>query len=465
MGYNKVTHADIELLRGITGVERCLTGDAISEDYSHDELISMKHMPEVLVKVETTGEVSKIMEIAYERNIPVVVRGSGTGLVGGAVAVEGGIMMETTLMNRIIELDADNSAVTVQPGVLLMDLAEYVSKQGFLYPPDPGEKSATIGGNISTNAGGMRAVKYGVTRDYVRGLTIVLPDGKVITLGGKVVKNCSGYGLKDLVIGSEGTLAIITEAVLKLAPLPAYTVSLLIPYREIEHALDDVLEIIKLKITPAAIEYMSRETILFAEDYLGKKFPDTKYPAYLLLTFDGLDKTQVEHEYEIVADHVLGRLAADIYIVDTEERRNVVWNARSAFLEAIKASTTMLDECDVVLPRNRIAEYIRFTHSLANELGMRIPSFGHAGDGNIHIYLCRDDLDEARWEELMAVAFERMYATAAEMGGLVSGEHGIGIAKKEYLHSHYGDETIDLMRRVKSAFDPKNILNPGKIFD
>ena len=465
MGYNKVTGSDIDLLRGITSYERCLAGEAISEDYSHDELISIKHMPEVLVKAANTGEVSKIMALANTRNIPVVVRGSGTGLVGGAVASEGGIMLETTLMNRILELDADNATVTVQPGVLLMDLAEYAINHGFLYPPDPGEKSATIGGNISTNAGGMRAIKYGVTRDYVRGLTIVLPDGTVMTLGGKVVKNSSGYGLKDLIIGSEGTLAVVTEAVMKLAPLPGYTVSLLIPYNEIEHALDDVLEITKLRITPAAIEYMSRETILFAEDYLGKKFPDTRYPAYLLLTFDGPDKTYVEHEYETVANHCLGRFAADVYIVDTEERRNVVWNARSAFLEAIKASTTMLDECDVVLPRDRIAEYIRFTHALASELGMRIPSFGHAGDGNIHIYLCRDSLNDADWEERMAVAFDRMYTTAAEMGGLVSGEHGIGLAKKEYLRSHYGDETIELMRRVKAAFDPKNILNPGKIFD
>ena len=460
-----MTEADLALLRGIVGEGRCLAGASINEDYSHDELVSMKHMPDVLVKAATTDEISRIMELAWSRDIPVVIRGSGTGLVGGAVAVEGGIMLETTGMNKILELDADNSAVTVQPGVLLMDLAEFASKRGFLYPPDPGEKTATIGGNISTNAGGMRAVKYGVTRDYVRGLTVVLPDGKIMTLGGKVVKNSSGYSLKDLIIGSEGTLAVITEAVLKLVPLPAYSVSLLISYREIEHALDDVLEILKLKITPAAIEYMSRDTIMFSEKYLGKKFPDTRYPAYLLLTFDGLSKEHVEREYEQVAGHCLDRFAADVYIVDTEERKNAVWNARSKFLEAIKASTTMLDECDVVLPRNRIAEYIRYTHALAGELGLRIPSFGHAGDGNIHIYLCRDDLDEKDWEERMAAAFDSMYRKAAEMGGQVSGEHGIGVAKKKYLRDQYGDDAIALMRRIKSAFDPKNILNPGKIFD
>ena len=484
MRYNPVTPADIERFCAATSETRCLVGKAISDDYSHDELIGVNCMPDVLIKAETTEEVSAIMRIAYERSIPVVARGSGTGLVGGAAAIEGGVMLETTRMNKIMELDAENATVTVQPGVLLMDLAEYAMANGFLYPPDPGEKSATIGGNISTNAGGMRAVKYGVTRDYVRGLTVVMPDGQVMALGGKIAKNSSGYSLKDLIIGSEGTLAIITEAILRLVPLPACTVSLLIPYRRIEDALDGVLEILKLKIVPAAIEYMSRETILFAESYLGKKFPDTKYPAYLLLTFDGTDKAQVERDYEAVAEHCLTRRAAvadsandgvdadidtdaavDVYIVDTEERRSAVWNARGAFLEAIKASTTELDECDVVLPRNRIAEFIKFTHRLADELGMRIPSFGHAGDGNVHIYLCRDDMDVAGWESTLALAFDRMYDKAAEMGGQVSGEHGIGLAKKAYLLSQHGSETIALMRRIKSAFDPKAILNPGKIFD
>jgi glycolate oxidase len=344
-----------------------------------------------------------------------------------------------------------------------MDLAEYVSGRGFFYPPDPGEKSATIGGNISTNAGGMRAVKYGVTRDYVRGITAVLADGSVMEFGGKVVKNCSGYSLKDLIIGSEGTLAIVTEAILKLTPLPEYSVSLLIPYRTVDDALNAVVEISKLKAIPTAMEFMTRETILFAEEYLGKRFPDTKYPAYILLTFDGVHKTQVEREYETVADFCLENGAADVFLIDTDERKDAVWKARGAFLEAIKASTTTLDECDVVVPRSRIADFIRFTHGLAAEMGLRIPSFGHAGDGNLHIYLCRDELGEEQWNERMAAAFTKMYDTAAAMGGQVSGEHGIGYAKKEYFHKQFGEDAIALMRRVKAAFDPKHILNPGKI--
>ena len=226
--YKTMVNEDFDFFRSIISPERVLIGDAISDDYAHDELGGVHRKPEVLIRVMSTNEVSKIMQYAYAQNIPVTVRGSGTGLVGACVAVCGGIVLETTGMNRILELDRDNLTVTVQPGVLLMELAKYAEENGFLYPPDPGEKSATIGGNISTNAGGMRAVKYGTTRDYVRSLTVVLPDGTITTLGGKTVKNSSGYDLKDLVIGSEGTLAIITEATMKLVPLPEVSISLLV---------------------------------------------------------------------------------------------------------------------------------------------------------------------------------------------------------------------------------------------
>ncbi|MEG0752276.1 MAG: FAD-binding oxidoreductase [Angelakisella sp.] len=463
MTYNKVNNADIEALQGIVGADRCLFGSEISEDYSHDELGGIEQLPEVLLRVKSTEEVSAIMRYASEHTIPVVVRGSGTGLVGAAVAMEGGIMLETTLMNSILELDTENLTVTVQPGVLLMELAAYTADHDFLYPPDPGEKSATIGGNISTNAGGMRAVKYGVTRDYVRGLTVVLPDGQIITLGGKVVKNSSGYSLKDLIIGSEGTLAIVTEAILKLLPLPTQTISLLVPFSTMEAALDLVPKIIKSKYIPTAIEYMSRETIAFSESYLGKRFPDTKSTAYILLTFDGATPEQVEKEYSAVADLCLENGALDVYLVDTQERKDSVWSARGAFLEAIKASTDEMDECDVVVPRNRIAEFIKYTHLVAEQVELRIPSFGHAGDGNLHIYLCRDKLPTDQWVARRDKAFELMYHKAAEMGGLVSGEHGIGFAKKSYLREQYGEEQMALMQRIKSAFDPQNILNPGKV--
>ena len=461
--YNPVTDQDLAALQAICGEANVLYGDAINPDYAHDELGDVARMPEVLVRVRSTQEVSAVMRLAWERSIPVTVRGSGTGLVGGAVALHGGILLETTRMNQILALDADNLTVTVQTGVLLIDLAAFAEAHDFLYPPDPGEKTATIGGNIATNAGGMRAVKYGVTRDYVRALTVVLPNGQIQTFGAAVAKNSSGYSLKDLIIGSEGTLAIICEAVLKLIPLPKVSVSLLVPFPDMRSAIEAVPHIIRSKVTPTAIEYMSRDTILFSESYLGKKFPDTKNDAYILLTFDGNTDEQVNRDLGIVADLCLELGAVDAYIVDTEERKKSVWSARGAFLEAIKSSTPEMDECDVVVPGNQVDTFIKFTHELAHQFGIRIPSFGHAGDGNLHVYICRDDLSDGDWELVKTGCFDRMYKKAVELGGLVSGEHGIGYAKKEYLRRQFGQTPIALMQGIKQVFDEKNILNPGKV--
>ncbi len=461
--YNRITDEDIKALIAISGENNVVVGEQISTDYSHDELGGISVMPDVLVRVHTTEEVSAIMKLAYNRTIPVTVRGSGTGLVGAAVPVCGGILLETTKMNKILSLDTNNLTVTVQPGVLLMELAAFAEENDFLYPPDPGEKSATIGGNISTNAGGMRAVKYGVTRDYVRSLTVVLPDGTIETFGASVAKNSSGYSLKDLIIGSEGTLAIICEAVLKLVPLPKVSLSLLVPFPNMKSAIEAVPQIIKSKVTPTAIEYMSRETILFSEDYLGKKFPDTKNDAYILLTFDGSTQAEVDRDMNTVAELCLELGALDAYIVDTEERKKSVWSARGAFLEAIKSSTDEMDECDVVVPVNQVDTFIKYTHELADQFGVRIPSFGHAGDGNLHVYICRDSLPEAQWEKLKNDCFDCMYEKAVELGGLVSGEHGIGYAKKEFLYRQYGQTHIELMQGIKKVFDPKNILNPEKV--
>ena len=309
----------------------------------------------------------------------------------------------------------------------------------------------------------MRAVKYGVTRDFVRGLTVVLPTGEILKLGGKVVKNSTGYALKDLICGSEGTLAVVTEAIMKIVPLPPVTMSLLVPFKSMETAISTVPKLVKSPVSLVAIEFFERETIFFSETYLGKKFPDVSAPAYLLLTLDGPDAAAVDKEAETVAKLCIEEGAEDALIVDTEERKNSVWSARSAFLEAIKSSTTEMDECDVVVPRDRIADFIIYTHELSREYGVRIPSFGHAGDGNLHIYICRDDLPEEEWKAKLSELFERMYAKAREFKGLVSGEHGIGYAKKQYMAEIYGEDTIALMRRVKAAFDPNGILNPGKV--
>ena len=461
--YKKIDNNDIEYLKSFIPQERIIVGEEISHDFAHDELGGIESMPEVLIYPLSTEEVSEIMKYAYEKKIPVVARGSGTDLVGAAVALKGGIMICTKYMNHILELDENNLTITVEPGVLLMELQAYVEEHNFFYPPDPGEKSATIGGNLSTNAGGMRAVKYGVTRDYVRGLTVVTPTGNIEHIGGKTVKNSSGYDLKDLIVGSEGTLCIITQAILKILPLPTESVSMLLPFKTMEKAIEVVPEIIKSKASLTAIEYMSLDTIISAEDFLGKKFPDTNYEAYILLTFDGNSRELIEEEYTKVANLCIEHGAIDGYFVDTEERKKSVWSARGAFLEAIKASTDEMDECDVVVPKSKVADYIKYTHDVAKQVNVRIPSFGHAGDGNLHIYICRDNLPESEWKEKLNSAFDLLYEKAREFGGQVSGEHGIGYAKKNYLRQQLGDYQLELMRGIKKVFDPNNILNPDKV--
>ena len=343
--FNRLTAADIAHLKSVVEPEGKVTPrEAIHEDYSHDEMGAVHHFPDVLVEAVSTEQVAAVLRYANDRRLPVTPRGQGTGLVGAAVALYGGIMLSTARMNRILELDEDNLTLTVEPGVLLMDIAKFVEEHDLFYPPDPGEKSASIGGNISTNAGGMRAVKYGVTRDYVRGLEVVLASGDIIEVGGKIVKNSSGYGVKDLIVGSEGTLGFVTKAILKLLPLPKKAISLLVPFADLATAIETVPVIIRSKYIPTAIEYMEKPVILCAEQYLGKKFPDHSSDAYLLLTFDGNSREEVEAIYEKVAEVCLQAGAKDVLISDTDERQVSIWRARGAFLEAIKASTSEMEE-------------------------------------------------------------------------------------------------------------------------
>lgn len=465
MGYKKLDTNDINALKLIIPDSlRLLYGESINEEYSHDELGGTKSIPDAVIKAASADEVSAVMKYAFENNIPVTPRGSGTGLVGACVPVEGGIVIDLSPMNKVLELDEENLTITVEPGLLLMELSQFVEEKGFFYPPDPGEKTATIGGNISTNAGGMRAVKYGVTRDYVRGLQVVLPNGNIISLGGKVVKNSSGYALKDLMIGSEGTLGIITKAILKLLPLPQKTISLLVPFNSLSSAINTVPQIVKSKNIPTAIEFMQKEVIADAESYLGSKFPHHGSKAYLLLKFDGNSKQEIEACYDDVAKICLDNGAVDVLISDTDERDEAIWKARGAFLEAIKASTSDMDEVDVVVPRSCVNDLVEFSHSLQDKIGIRIKSFGHAGDGNLHIYILKDNLKEAEWQEKMELAMKEMYAKAAELCGKVSGEHGIGYAKKGYLKNVLTADEIAIMKGIKQSFDPKLILNPNKIF-
>lgn len=466
--YNKVNQEIIDKFREIIPNKVFVNGD-INEDYYHDEMpIYGKAVPEVVVEATTSEDISKIVKICYENNIPVIPRGAGTGLTGAAVAIHGGVIIDMSKMNKILEYDMENLVVKVQAGVLLNTLAEDVQKKGLLYPPDPGEKFATLGGNVATNAGGMRAVKYGCTREYVRGMTVVLPTGEIIKLGATVSKSSTGYSLLNLMVGSEGTLGIITELTLKLIPAPKETISLIIPFENLEECISTVPKIFMANLKPQALEFMEKEIVLSSERYLGKSvFPKViegvDIGAYLLVTFDGENKEELENITEMASEVVLETGALDVLVADTPSQKREAWAARSTFLEAIEAETKLLDECDVVVPVNKIAEYLTFVKSLEKNYDFKIKSFGHAGDGNLHIYTCADEMDEDEFKRQVDHFMEIIYKKASEIGGLLSGEHGVGHGKLKYLSTFTGEKNMQLMEGIKRVFDPKMILNPGKV--
>ena len=466
--YNKVTNEIItELEKIVPG--RVMTGENINPDYARDEMpIYGKHMPEAAIEVLSTEEISAIMKVCNENHIPVTVRGAGTGLAGGAVPVLGGVLLSTIKMNKILSYDLENLLVTVEPGVLLNDLAADAAKHGLLYPPDPGEKFATLGGNVSTNAGGMRAVKYGATRDYVRSMTVVLPTGEIVRFGSSVSKTSSGYSLLNLMIGSEGTLGVITELTLKLIPQPKELISLVIPFEDLESCISTVPKFTLNHFRPQALEFFEKEILISSEEYLGKAvFPRVcdgkEVGAYLLVSFDGDDNDGLLATVEKAAEMVLNEGALDVLIADTPAKIKDAWAARSSFLEGIEEQTKLLDECDVVVPTNKIAKFLSYVKSIEPEFGFKVKSFGHAGDGNLHIYTCSNDMELDEFKKQVDVFMNKIYTKATEFEGLVSGEHGIGFGKIDYLANTLGEVNIRLMQNIKNVFDPNMILNPGKV--
>lgn len=461
--FAKVTGEDLAFFESILP-GRVFSGGNVSSDYEHDEMtIYGLYAPEAVLLAQNTDEISAVLRYCCQKGIAVTPRGAGTGLCGGCVAVRGGIVLSTERMKRVLEVDEKNMTATVEPGVLLMEFPKALEGTGLFYPPDPGEKTATMGGNAMTNAGGMRAVRYGVTRDYVLGMEVVLSSGEILTLGGKNVKTSSGYSLIDLLVGSEGTLGILTKLTVKLIPEPKANISLLIPFDDLDTCIGAVPAVLGCGCEPTAVEFMEREVITCAETYLGKQFPDASADAYLLVRLDGASVEALRPAMDRLTDLALSIGARDVLLADTDERKESIWNARGAFLEAIKNSTTVMDECDVVVPRERIADFVRQSGQIGREAGVRICSFGHAGDGNLHIYVCKDAMEDQAWAKALEQGMDRLYEAARNLGGEVSGEHGIGHAKREFLRESLGETQMALMRGIKSVFDPAGILNPGKV--
>ena len=467
--YNKLSPELAAELGVLLGEKRFQYGDAVKEAYSHDEMpIYGRFMPEAVCLAESTEEVSAIVKLCHENKIPVTIRGAGTGLVGGCVPIHGGIVLSTERMNKILSYDMNNLVVHTQPGVLLCDLAADAMAHGLMYPPDPGEKTATVGGNVSTNAGGMRAVKYGVTSDYVLAMTVVLPNGEVMKLGKTVCKTSSGYSLLHLMIGSEGTLGIITELTLKLIPKPVMDVSLILPFRDIATAIASVPAIKLANLDPQSIEFMERDIVDSSAAYTGNTvFPTAvngrSVGAYILVTLVGDSEAELTLKMERLGQVAEQAGAYDVLVVWTDGLKKEVWAARSAFLTVIEAETRLLDEMDVVVPVDRIAEFLVYSHDVAEEYGIRLRSFGHAGDGNLHIYCCSNDMDEAEFRSRVKAIMDKCYAKCTEFEGQVSGEHSIGHAKTTYLRESVGETAYGLRGAIKKANDPDGILNPGKV--
>ncbi|MGI6215004.1 MAG: FAD-binding oxidoreductase [Christensenellales bacterium] len=461
--YKETDSNDIEFFKNLLN-ERVLYGETLNADYARDEMLEYgQFMPEAVLQVKSTDEVSQIMRYCNEKHIPVTPRGTGTGLCGGCVPIHGGIVLSLEKMNRVLEVDTKNMTATVEPGLLLIDFPKYLEGTGLFYPPDPGEKTATIGGNAMTNAGGMKAVRFGVTRDYILGLEMVLPDGEIITFGGKTVKTSSGYPLMQLMIGSEGTLGVLTKLIVKLVPVPKENITLLIPFDNLAECINSVPAVLASGCNPTAVEFMEKEVIKSAEQYLGKQFPDSSANAYLLVRLDAESQDALSHLVKILTDTLLELGANDVLMADTDERKESVWNPRGAFLEAINNSTPKMDECDVVVPRDRIAEFMQKSIEIGKENNIRLCSFGHAGDGNLHIYVCKDSLSDEEWKQKNANVMRELYNEAHRLGGEVSGEHGIGHAKRQFLLESVGPRQMELMLGIKKVFDKNNILNPGKV--
>ena len=461
--FNKVTPEIIASLREVIGNDFVIIEKYDLEPYSHDETEDLVFFPEVAVKPGTTAEVSELLKICHASNIPVTTRGGGTGLSGGALPVFGGVVLSTERLNKIMEIDKENLMVSVQPGVITYHLHQAVEAEGLFYPVDPASKeSCTIGGNVAECSGGPRAVKYGVTKDYVYGLTCVLPDGRIFKTGGKLLKNVSGYNLTQLIVGSEGTLCVVTEIILKLIPLPRYKRTMLAPFNSLYEGAKALTEIFNARIIPAAAEFIEKRAIKAAEEKLEKKFPHSDAEALLLFEISGDREDMLEEQAERIGEICMENGALDVFVADNPEKQAEMWQMRRNIGEAVK-SIAIYKEEDTVVPRAKVPELMKKISAISKKHGILTISYGHAGDGNIHVNIIKKDISDDDWDKKLPNVIEELFREVVVLGGSISGEHGIGWVQKQYLHLALSEIEIELMRKIKDVFDPNGILNPGKL--
>jgi len=463
--YERVTDQIVKELATIVGRNNISTKEHEIEGYSCDEMpLAKAYAPQVIVKPTDTQSISTLLAFASKKRIPVTPRGAGTGLSGGCVPIYGGILLSLERMNHILKIDGDNFTAVVEPGVTLADFCNEVGQQRLYYPIHLGEMTATIGGTVATNAGGMNAVKYGVTRHHILGLEAVLPNGEVIKTGGEFVKCSTGYDLTQLIIGSEGTLAVVTKVILKLTIKPAKREVLFAPFANLQSAIDAVPEILRLKVTPIGIEFIERNIIEIAEKYLNREIPYHQYEAFLMIIMEGESEDEIYEYFSKVEEICKQHEAIEVMIPGSERAKRQLLEAREKFYSFLKRFAPM-EIIDVVVPRSEIAKFVRKVREISEEHEVPIIVYGHAGDGNVHLHPLCVNMSREEWDRRLPHLMSDIYRAGDSFAGAISGEHGIGIDKKAYLSIGMDNSLLNIIKGIKRAFDPKNVLNPGKIFD
>ena len=463
--YHTINQQDLDFFTALLQ-DRCKSDLDTREAYNHDYTEDLHFTPSVVLLPQNTQEVSEILAYCNSNHIPVTPAGARTGLSGGCLPIHGGVLLSSEKLNRIIQIDEKNAQVITEPAVITEALQNAVKEKGLFYQPDPASKgSCFIGGNIAENSGGPKAVKYGVTKDYVLNLEVVLPDGTIMWTGANVLKNATGYNLTQLVVGSEGTLAFVTKIVLKLIPHPTHTLLMLVPFYDAQQACEAVAAIFNAGITPSGLEFMEHNALkwsqAFSEDY-SIEVKDN-HAAHLLIEVDGFDPEQLMKECEGILAVLEQYQTDEILFAESEAQKNTLWSLRRKVGEAVKVQSVYKEE-DTVVPRYQLPQLLATVKAIGNKYGFESVCYGHAGDGNLHVNIIKGNLSDAFWNEELTIAIRELFTEVIKMGGTISGEHGIGLVQKPYMDLAFSQTGLELMRGIKKVFDPNGILNPGKIF-
>ncbi|MBL0063867.1 MAG: FAD-binding protein [Bacteroidetes bacterium] len=465
MEYTKIKQQHLQELQKIVGEQFVFTNEEVLSNNSHDYTEDLRFFPEVVVKPRSSAEISAILKFCNKENIPATPRGAGTGLSGGALPVHGGIVIAMERFNSILQIDERNLQATVEPGVINQVFQDAVMEKNLFYPPDPASRgSCFLGGNLAECAGGPKAVKYGVTKDYILNCEVVLPTGEVIWTGANVLKNSTGYNLTQLIIGSEGTLGVITKIVVRLIPLPTENLLMLVPFFSAERACEAVSAIFRSGVTPSALEFMERDCIEYVMKFVDVKIPLKEgIQAHLIIEVDGNDKDVLFRDCEKISEVLYQYDCDEILFADAAQQKADLWRARRSAGEAVKSHSIYKEE-DTVVPRAELPKLLKGVKEIGAKYGFRSVCYGHAGDGNLHVNIIKEEMRDEDWDTEVPKGIREIFQLCVSLGGTISGEHGIGYVQKNYMDIPFDSVQMNLMKGIKNLFDPRGILNPGKIF-